>query len=102
MIVGILKEIKAEENHVGVTPARVKALKQNGHRVLVEQSAGQCSGFTDDAYNNAGAEIIAERQEIFAQADMVIHVKNPQPSEYEMIRPGQIVFTFLHLAVDQR
>ena len=101
MIVGILKEIKSEENRVCMTPAGVEVLKQNGHTVLVEQSAGQGSGFTDETYIRAGAKIISSSQSIFAEADMVMHVKEPQPSEYEMIRPGQIVFTYLHLAADQ-
>ncbi len=102
MIVGVLREIKTEENRVCMTPAGAEVLKQNGHKVLVEQGAGKGSGFPDEAYNRAGAEIIAGPQKIFARADMVMHVKEPQPSEYEMIRPGQIVFTYLHLAADQR
>ena len=102
MIVGILKEIKSEENRVCMTPAGVEVMRQNGHTVLVEKDAGQGSGFGDDAYVNAGAAIIDGPQDIYAQADMVMHVKEPQPSEYAMIRPGQIVFTYLHLAADQR
>ena len=102
MIVGVLREIKPEENRVCMIPAGVEVLKQKGHRVLVEQGAGKGSGFTDDAYVKAGAEIVAGPQKIFAEADMVMHVKEPQPSEYGMIRPGQIVFTYLHLAADQR
>ncbi len=102
MIVGILKEIKSEENRVCMTPAGVEVLKQNGHTVLVEQNAGQGSGFSDQAFISAGATMIASPEGIYAEADMVMHVKEPQPSEYEMIRPGQIVFTYLHLAADQR
>jgi alanine dehydrogenase len=102
MIVGILKEIKSEENRVCMTPAGVEVLKQNGHTVLVEQGAGKGSGFADEAYSNAGARIVTSPQGIFAEADMIMHVKEPQPSEYAMIRPGQIVFTYLHLAADQR
>ncbi|MBM9605625.1 alanine dehydrogenase [Desulfopila inferna] len=102
MIVGILKEIKSEENRVCMTPAGVEVLKQNGHTVLVEQDAGQGSGFSDQAFISAGATIISSPEGIYAEADMVMHVKEPQPSEYEMIRPGQIVFTYLHLAADQR
>ncbi|MEJ2157625.1 MAG: alanine dehydrogenase [Desulfobacteraceae bacterium] len=102
MIVGVLREIKTEENRVCMTPAGAEVLKQNGHKVLVEQGAGKGSGFADDAYTKAGAEIIAGPQNICARADMVMHVKEPQPSEYEMIRPGQILFTYLHLAADQR
>jgi alanine dehydrogenase len=102
MIVGILREIKTDENRVCMTPAGVEVLKQNSHKVMVEQGAGKGSGFADDAYTKAGAEIIAGPQNIYAQADMVMHVKEPQPSEYEMIRSGQILFTYLHLAADQR
>jgi alanine dehydrogenase len=102
MIVGILKEIKSEENRVCMTPAGVEVLKQNGHTVLIEQNAGQGSGFPDEAYINAGGTIISLPQDIFAEADMVMHVKEPQPSEYELIGPGQILFTYLHLAADYR
>ena len=98
MIVGILKEIKAEENRVCMTPAGVEVMKQNGHTMLVEKDAGSGSGFEDEAYRNAGAEIVATPQEIFQRADMVMHVKEPLPSEYELIREDQIVFTYLHLA----
>jgi alanine dehydrogenase len=98
MIVGILKEIKAEENRVCMTPAGVEIMKQNGHTVLVEKNAGVGSGFEDDAYTKYGAEIVATPKEIFDRADMVMHVKEPLPSEYELIRKDQIVFTYLHLA----
>jgi alanine dehydrogenase len=98
MIVGILKEIKAEENRVSMTPAGVEVLKQNGHTVLVEKTAGVGSGFEDDAYIKAGAEMVATPAAIFKKADMVMHVKEPLPPEYELIRPDQIVFTYLHLA----
>ena len=98
MIVGILKEIKAEENRVSMTPAGVEIMRQNGNRVLVEINAGTGSGFADAAYVGAGAEIVDTAKEIFARADMVMHVKEPQPSEYDLIREDQIVFTYLHLA----
>ena len=98
MIVGILKEIKAEENRVSMTPAGVEIMRQNGNRVLVEKNAGTGSGFADAAYIGAGAEIVDAAKEIFARADMVMHVKEPQPSEYDLIREDQIVFTYLHLA----
>ncbi len=98
MIVGILKEIKAEENRVCMTPAGVEVMKQNGHTLLVEKTAGMGSGFEDDAYVQAGAEMVATPQEIFERADMVMHVKEPLPAEYELIRQDQIVFTYLHLA----
>ena len=98
MIVGILKEIKAEENRVCMTPAGVEVMKQNGHTVLVEKNAGVGSGFEDDAYTKYGAEMVATAKELFDRADMVMHVKEPLPSEYELIRKDQIVFTYLHLA----
>ena len=102
MIVGILKEIKSEENRVCMTPAGVEVMRQNGHTMLVENNAGAGSGFTDDAYIAAGAEMVATPKEIFERADMVMHVKEPLPAEYDLIREGQIVFTYLHLAADER
>jgi len=98
MIVGILKEIKAEENRVSMTPAGVEVIKQNGHSILAEKAAGSGSGFDDDAYKKAGAEIVESPKEIFQRADMVMHVKEPLSPEYDLIREGQIVFTYLHLA----
>jgi alanine dehydrogenase len=98
MIVGILKEIKAEENRVCMTPAGVEVMKHNGHTLLVEKDAGSGSGFDDAAYTEAGAEIVGTPKEIFDRADMVMHVKEIMPPEYELVREGQIVFTYLHLA----
>jgi len=98
MIVGVLKEIKAEENRVCMTPAGVEIMVQNGHPVLVEKNAGIGSGFTNKAYETAGAEIVATPQEIFKRANMVMHVKEPLPAEYDLIRKDQIIFTYLHLA----
>ncbi len=98
MIVGILKEIKPAENRVSMTPAGVEVMRQNGHTVLVQQTAGLGSGFEDSAYTAAGAEIAASAEDIFAKCDMVMHVKEPLPEEYSLIREGQIVFTYLHLA----
>jgi len=98
MIIGILKEIKSEENRVSMTPAGVEVMKQNGHTVLVEKNAGSASGFDDESYVSAGAEIIDMPKEIYDQAHMVMHVKEPLPSEYGFIREDQIVFTYLHLA----
>ena len=102
MIVGILKEIKVLEKRVCMTPAGVIALKQNGHDVLVEKKAGASAGFPDAEYVAAGATIVDTPGEIYAECDMVMHVKEPQPSEYEMIREDQIVFTYLHLAADEQ
>jgi len=98
MIVGILKEIKTEENRVCMTPAGVEVMKANGHSVLVEKDAGNGSGFDDAMYAKAGAEMVDTPDAIFDRSDMVMHVKEPLPSEYELIREGQIVFTYLHLA----
>jgi len=101
MIVGILKEIKAEENRVSMTPAGVEVMKQNGHTVLVEKNAGTGSSFEDSVYTASGAELIDTSEEIFTRADMVMHVKEPLPPEYDLIREDQIVFTYLHLAAAQ-
>lgn len=98
MIVGVLKEIKAEENRVSMTPAGVEIMKQNGHNLLVEKSAGIGSGFDDATYVAHGAEIVDTPEEIYERAGMVMHVKEPLPSEYDLIREQQIVFTYLHLA----
>jgi alanine dehydrogenase len=98
MIVGILKEIKTKENRVSMTPAGVEVLRQDGHTVLVEASAGIGSGLSDAEYAGHGAEIVLSAKEIFARADMVMHVKEPMAAEYALIRKDQIVFTYLHLA----
>lgn len=101
MIVGILKEIKAEENRVSMTPAGVEVMKRNGHTILVEKSAGVSSGFEDADYADQGAEIVGTAKEIFQRAEMVMHVKEPLPAEYDLIRKDQIIFTYLHLAADE-
>ncbi len=98
MIVGVLREIKVEENRVSMTPAGVEVLCNAGHRVLVEAGAGEGSGFLDADYAAQGATIIDSAAAVYARAEMVMHVKEPQPVEYGMIREGQIVFTYLHLA----
>jgi alanine dehydrogenase len=98
MIVGILKEIKSAENRVCMTPAGVEVMEQHGHTVLVEKNAGVNSGFEDTVYVEHGAEIVDTPKEIFDRAEMVMHVKEPLPAEYDLIRKDQIVFTYLHLA----
>ncbi len=98
MLIGILKEIKAEENRVSMIPAGVEVMRENGHMVLVETNAGKGSGFLDEDYVSAGAEIVDRSKEIFKRAEMVMHVKEPLPSEYPNIRKGQIIFTYFHLA----
>lgn len=101
MIVGIPKEIKTEEHRVAMTPAGVEVMKRNGHTVLVEKNAGMDSGFNNSDYTSAGAEIVNEPAEIYTRSNMVMHVKEPLPSEYELIRKGQIIFTYLHLAASE-
>ena len=101
MITGILKEIKQEEHRVSMTPAGVEILRQRGHQVLVQKDAGHGSGYDDRRYEEVGAEIVFSPEEIFKRADMVMHVKEPLKSEYDLLRPGQILFTYLHLAANQ-
>ncbi len=101
MIVGVLKEIKAEENRVSVTPSGVEQLVAAGHRVLVENGAGVGSELSDTLYLDAGAEVVDGPGPIFAQADLVMHVKEPLPQEYALIRPGQVLFTYFHFAASE-
>lgn len=100
MKVGILKEIKVLENRVCMVPSGVVTMIANGHEVIVETMAGAGSGFPDAEYVAAGATIAATPADVYGASDMVMHVKEPQPSEYDLIREGQIVFTYLHLAAD--
>ena len=102
MIIGILKEIKVAENRVCMTPAGVEVMIHHNHEVLVEKDAGIGSGFTNEAYAKAGARLIQTPAEIYAKADMIMHVKEPQPSEYDLIREDQIIFTYLHLAAEKK
>ncbi|MGL1930397.1 MAG: alanine dehydrogenase [Desulfotalea sp.] len=101
MLVGILKEIKDKENRVCMTPTGVATMKAHGHSVLVEKNAGIGSGFADEDYVAAGASIAETAKDIYAEAEMVMHVKEPQPNEYPLLRKGQILFTYLHLAADK-
>ncbi|MDD2317647.1 MAG: alanine dehydrogenase [Desulfobacterales bacterium] len=101
MKIGVLKEIKREEYRVAMTPAGVRAMKENGHQAYVETGAGAGSGFDDAAYEKAGAQIVETPDKIYEIADLIMHVKEPLASEYELIREGQILFTFLHLAADR-
>lgn len=98
MIIGVSKEIKNNENRVGLTPAGADAFVKAGHKVLIEQSAGIGSGFADADYTAVGAEIIADKKKIFDAAEMIIKVKEPLEPEYELFHAGQILFTYLHLA----
>ena len=101
MIIGVLKEIKAEENRVSMTPGGVELLVQNGHRVLVEKNAGVNSGFTNSDYKQSGAELIDSPVEIYKVGEMILHVKEPLPTEYKLIKKNHIIFTYLHLAASE-
>jgi alanine dehydrogenase len=102
MIVGVPKEIKPDEYRVGLLPVGAEEFTRAGHHVLVESSAGVGSGLTDDEYVRHGAELVAAPQEIYGRADMVLKVKEPQPGEVRLLRRGQIVFTYFHLAADRQ
>ncbi|MGH9174490.1 MAG: alanine dehydrogenase, partial [Vicinamibacterales bacterium] len=100
MIVGIPKEIKDNENRVSTTPSGVSEYVARGHQVLVETSAGIGSGFADGEYLAAGATIVDSHEAVFAQADMIVKVKEPIVSEYGLMREDQILYTYLHLAAE--
>lgn len=101
MIVGLPKEIKDNEYRVGLTPAGVRALTDSGHKVVVETNAGSGSGFENDLYERAGAAILPNADDVWAQAEMIVKVKEPIAPEYPRMREGQVLFTYLHLAPDQ-
>ena len=100
MLLGVPREIKNHEYRVGMTPASVRELTGRGHAVLVEKGAGRGIGLTDSMYVRAGADIVDTPEEIFARAEMIVKVKEPQPDECRQLRRGQILFTYLHLAPD--
>ena len=100
MRIGVPKEIKVLENRVGLVSGSVREAVTHGHEVLVEHNAGQGIGMDDDAYRKAGAKVVATAAEVFAGADMIVKVKEPQAVERKMLRKGQILFTYLHLAPD--
>ncbi len=100
MIIGVPTEIKTSEYRVAMTPGGAREYISHGHRVLVQAGAGAGSALPDEAYAGAGAEIVPDAATLFAAAEMVIKVKEPQPSEIEMLRPGQLLFAYLHLAPD--
>lgn len=100
MLIGVPKEIKNHEYRVGLTPESVAELVQAGQSLIVETGAGAGIGASDKAYKDAGAEIVKNAAEVFERADMIIKVKEPQPAECAMLRPGQILYTYLHLAPD--
>src|SRR5450432_144813 len=101
MIIGIPKEIKQQENRVSLLPSAAYQLSKRGHTVLVEKSAGVGTGYPDSDYTAAGAKIIDNARDLFQQADMIVKVKEPLPAEYELLRKGQILFTYLHLAASR-
>jgi alanine dehydrogenase len=96
------REIKDNEFRVSVVPAGVQSLTDAGHRVLVEKGAGQGSSISDDEFQRAGGSLVDTAEQVFAEADMVVKVKEPQPQEIARLRRGQILFTFLHLAPDPK
>jgi alanine dehydrogenase len=101
MVVGVPTEVKPDEFRVGMRLVGVELLKRRGHRVLVQSGAGLGAGFSDDAYEAAGAEIVRSAEEIWGRADLIVKVKEPQPQEMPLIRAGQVVFTYFHFASDR-
>ena len=101
MRVGVPKEIKTQEYRVALTPAGAHTLCQAGHEVLLQKSAGEGSGFADEAYTSVGAELAQHAEEVFDRADMIVKVKEPVAAEYPLLKSGKILFTYLHLAADK-
>jgi alanine dehydrogenase len=102
MLIGVPKEIKNHEYRIGLTPAGVRELVANGHQVMIQQQGGEAVGLNNELYLAAGAEIVSEAAEIFARAELLIKVKEPQPQECKMLRSEQTLFTYLHLAPDPK
>ncbi|HTP59635.1 MAG TPA: alanine dehydrogenase, partial [Spirochaetia bacterium] len=102
MKIGCVKEIKKHEYRVGMTPHCVQAYVAHGHQVAIQAGAGTDAGFEDSEYKAAGARIEPDRKKIFADSDMIIKVKEPQPEEYPLLHEGQVLFTYLHLAADEQ
>jgi alanine dehydrogenase len=100
MRVGIVREIKPDEYRVAITPAGVREMVEHGHEVLIETRAGEGSAVADAEFQAQGAQIVPDAATVFEQGEMIVHVKEPQPSEIEMLRPGQVLFAYLHLAPD--
>jgi alanine dehydrogenase len=100
MLLGVPKEIKSDECRVGLTPGSVREVRHHGHQVVLESNAGAVIGLDDDIYRAAGAEIVEGAAEVFQRADMIVKVKEPQAAEIAMLREGQLLFTYLHLAPD--
>jgi alanine dehydrogenase len=102
MLIGVPKEIKEQEYRVALLPSAAYQLIKRGHQVLVERNAGTGAGYPDSDYEQAGATLVSDHAAVFAQADLVVKVKEPLPVEYSLLRPGQILFTYLHLAADRK
>ncbi len=102
MIIGVPKEIKLQEHRIGLTPDSVKILTNKGHEVLIESNGGFEAGFTNEDYENSGAKIINNAEEIFGKAEIIVKVKEPQENEVKLIRENQIIFTYLHLAAAKK
>ncbi len=101
MIIGVPKEIKEQEQRVGLVPSAADQLKRRGHSVIVQKNAGVGSGYSDEEYKKASAEIIDSAEEVFKRAEMIVKVKEPLPAEFPLLREGQILFTYLHLAASK-
>ncbi|GAB4453775.1 MAG: alanine dehydrogenase [Armatimonadaceae bacterium] len=101
MIIGVPREVKEDENRVGLTPSGVEALTSAGHQLLVETQAAAEIGFTDADYRDAGAQIVSSPEEVYARSEMIVKVKEPLASEYPLLRPGQILFTYFHFAASE-
>lgn len=101
MVIGVPKEIKEQEQRVALVPGAVEQLKKRGHSVLVEKNAGLGSGYPDEEYRRVGAEIVDSAKEVFLRADLIVKVKEPLPAELPLLRKGQILFTYLHLAASK-
>src|SRR4051812_3195269 len=101
MIIGVPKEIKSQEHRVGLIPSTASTLTRKGHTVLVQKNAGVGAGYSDEHYTATGAKMVERAEEVFAKADMIVKVKEPLPPEYGLLRKGQILFTYLHLAASK-
>src|SRR5438445_12733143 len=101
MVIGVPKEIKEQERRIALVPSAAEQLTKRGHTVLVEKNAGVGSGYPDQEYKKAGAEIVDLAKNVFARAEMIVKVKEPLPAEFPLLRKGQILFTYLHLAASK-
>ncbi len=101
MVIGVPKEIKEQENRVALLPSAAYQLIKRGHSVVVEENAGAGAGFSNEEYRNAGARLVPEHAQVFAEADLIVKVKEPLAAEYTLLRPGQLLFTYLHLAANK-